>query len=373
VSAGLRRRAVALIVCAVAATACGCASVDDEAQRSSLAALATQAPPPRGYDPPQVAVDCEHNPYGSLAPDRTLPPPGRMPRGSYMRRIQDRDGRELIVGVDQNTLRLAYFDPRRERIRGLDIELVREIAKAIFGTASGHIRFKAISTEQRISAIVSGDVDIVASAFSINCERRKSMYFSSVYYLARQKLLVPQDSPVESLSDLRGQRVCATKGSTSIGNLEGTGVKPYPVALRTAGLVALQTGTVAAITSDDSILFGFREQDPQTKIVGSCINVERYGMAINRSHPEFVHFVNGVLKRLGRRGLGRLRERWFPDLQAPTRREIARCDRRSRLRTERLERSLALGALVARESAKRWLGQLAVPVARINRCGRDCL
>ena len=297
-SAGLRR-AIALVVCAAAATACGCATVDDGAQRSSLAALATQAPPPKDYDPPQVAVDCEHNPYGSLAPDSTPPPPGRMPPGSYMRRIQDRDGRKLIVGVDQNTLRLAYFDPRRERIRGLDIELVREIAKAIFGTATGHIRFKAISTEQRISAIVSGDVDIVASAYSINCERRKSMYFSSVYYLAHQKLLVPVDSTVESLADLRGKRVCATDGSTSIDNLYGTGVKPYPVELRPDCLVELQEGRVAAITSDDSILVGFKQQDPQTKIVGSCINVERYGMAINRDNPEFVQFVNGVLKRIG--------------------------------------------------------------------------
>jgi polar amino acid transport system substrate-binding protein len=369
--AGRRRRATALIVCA-AATACGCATVDDEAQRSSLAALATQAPAPAPYDPPQVEVNCERNPYGSLAADSTLPPPGRMPPRSYMRRIQDRDGHELIVGVDQNTLRLAYFDPRRERIRGLDIELVREVAKAIFGTATGHIRFKAISTEQRISAIVSGDVDIVASAYSINCERRKSMYFSSVYYLARQKLLVPHASPVDSLSDLRGERVCATKGSTSIGNLEGTGVRPYPVALRTDCLVALQTGTVAAITSDDSILFGFKEQDPQTKIVGSCINVERYGMAINRHHPDFVHFINGVLKRLGRRGLGRLRERWFPNLDAPTTREIRRCDRRSRLRSERLERALAVGAQHVREGAKRWRGELAAPVARVIRCGRGC-
>ena len=105
--------------------------------------------------------------------------------------------------------------------------------------------------------------------------------------------------------------MCATVGSTSIDNLYGTGVVRHPVELRPDCLVELQEGRVAAITSDDSILVGFKRQDPQTKIVGSCINVERYGMAINRAHPEFVRFVNGVLERIGAGGLQRIRDRWL--------------------------------------------------------------
>lgn len=361
--------ATTLAVCAAAAV-CGCATVADDAQRSSLEALATQAPAPKPYVPPTYALDCARDPFKSL-PASPLAPPGRMTEGSYMQQIHDRG--ELVVGVDQNTLRLAYFDPRRQRIRGLDIDLVRGVARAIFGDARGrHIRFKAISTEQRISAIVSGDVDIVASAYSINCDRLQSMYFSSVYFLARQRLLVQDDATVRSLSDLRGERVCATKGSTSIGNLEGTGVKPYPVALRTDCLVALQTGKVAAITADDSILFGFREQDPQTRIVGRCINVERYGMAINREHPEFVRFVNAVLERLGRRGLERLRRRWFAGLRAPTRGDINGCDRRSKRRVERLTRARALASSLAATRRERWTGVLAAPVTHVMRCGRGC-
>jgi len=294
-----RRHAVWLVVCGAVAVG-GCATVSDDAQNSSLRALARQAPTPREYTSPKrrTPVSCDRL-FDSL-PAGALPSPGRMPAGSYMKSIRQRG--TLLVGVDQNTLRLGYFNPKDKAMEGLDIDLVREIARAIFGSSKDRIVFKAISTAQRTSVIELDEVDLVASAFSITCDRLQSMYFSSVYYRAQQKLLVLEDSTDDSLSDLRGKQVCATKSSTSIKNLEGTGVVPHPVELRPDCLVELQEGRVAAITGDDSILFGFKQQDGQTKIVGRCINVERYGMAVNRRHPEFVRFVNGVLERLGSAG-----------------------------------------------------------------------
>ena len=196
-----RLRAVGLAAAAAPALKFGgCASVSDDAQNSSLAALATQAPaPPPGR---KVKRSCDRR-SGS-----TVPPPGPMPAGSYVEKIRKHG--TLTVGVDQNTLRLGYFDPQDNTMEGLDIDLLRAVARALFGTSRNRIVFKAISTEQRASVIESGEVDIVASAFSITCERLRNMYFSSVYYRAQQKLLVLQDSTDDSLSDLRGKEVCAT-------------------------------------------------------------------------------------------------------------------------------------------------------------------
>ena len=70
-------------------------------------------------------------------------------------------------------------------------------------------------------------------------------------------------------------------------------------------MVALQEGRVDAISADDSILLGYQAQDPYTKIVGTRLSDEPYGMAINRAHPEFVRFVNAVLARMRADGSGR--------------------------------------------------------------------
>lgn len=357
-AATARRSTVGAIVGAAVALG-GCASVSEDAQNSSLEALSRQTPTPTHYEPParKKKLSCAR-PFDSLRAG-ALPPPGRMPPDSYMETIRKRG--TLRVGVDQNTLQLGYFNPKTKTMTGLDIDLVRAVARALFGTSRGRIVFMAISTAQRESVIERGEVDIVASAFSITCKRLQNMYFSSVYYRAQQKLLVLEDSTVDSLSDLRGKEVCATKSSTSIDNLEGTGVVPHPVELRPDCLVELQEGRAAAITADDSILFGFRQQDRQTKIVGSCINVERYAMAINRSYPEFVRFVNGVLKRLGRPGLEQIRRRWLNELTAPTRDEIARCDRRA------ARRRAATKAAKLRRDAPESRGGAATEAAKLRR------
>ena len=314
----MRRLAILLVACAAG----GCSAVSDDAQRSSLAALDTREPTPAGGPEPLPATrTCETDPFGSL------PPAARTtPRDRFMRRIVERG--YLVAGVDQNTLGLGYFNPVTTRMEGFDIDLVRAVSAAIFGAP--RVRYRAISTKQRESVIDSGDVDIVASAFSITCPRKRRVAFSSVYYRARQRLLVPVASRVRGLSDLRGRRVCATRGSTSIARLEGTGVEPFGVDLRSDCLVRLQEGEVAAITSDDAILLGFKRQDPQTKIVGPCLSLERYGLAVNRAHRGFLRFVNGVLARLRRTGaLERIRERWLSGLPGlPGDASAASCERR---------------------------------------------
>jgi polar amino acid transport system substrate-binding protein len=280
--------------CLVALSA-GCGSVSDRALESSLPAFQSR-PAEVTSSSPTRTVHCD-DPTASLRPAARLPSPGDMPNGSVMRTIQDR-GR-LIAGVDQNTLRFAYLNPFTGQLEGFEIDLLRRIAEAIVGDPRD-IDFKVITSAQRVPAIRTQRVDIVADAMTITCERRRQVAFTAPYYHAGQRLLVRADSAARTIRDLRGQRVCATFTSTSIENIRkaGVGMVPYGVPQRTDCLVALQQGTVAAVSTDDAILLGFRAQDPYTKIVGPRFSDEPYGMAIDRSHPEFVRFVNGVLARM---------------------------------------------------------------------------
>jgi polar amino acid transport system substrate-binding protein len=293
--------AVAALVTGVA----GCASTSDNAQRTALAALATPAPTTAAAATPTPSAHCT-DPTASLRPSS-----GPIPAGSFMDRIRQR-GR-LIAGVDQNTLLLGYLRPSTGRIEGFEVDILREVARAIFDDPS-RIELRAVTTDQRLPLVRSGTVDVVADAVTINCGRLRQVAFSTVYFDASQRLLVPSSSRARRLADLAGHRVCATKGSTSLQRIASDPAHPipYPVAQRTDCLVALQQGAVDAITGDDPFLLGYRAQDPNTKLIGPPLEEEPYGMAIDKSHPDFVRFVNGVLERI--RGDGtwrRLYRRWF--------------------------------------------------------------
>jgi polar amino acid transport system substrate-binding protein len=300
-----------VVACAIAGALAGCGSVSESALHSSLSALETKAPSAASASTSKTANAPCGDPTASLRPRGPLPAPGHMPAGTFMREIQDR-GR-LIVGVDQNTLLLGYLNPFDGQIEGFDIDMLRQVAEAIFGNP-GAIEFKAISSAQRIPVIQSQSVDIVADAMTINCERSRQVAFTTVYYNAGQRIMVPSDSPVRSIRDLAGKKVCATVGSTSIENIRrlAPSAIPYPVTLRTDCLVALQEGKVDAISTDDAILDGFQAQDPYTKIVGRSFSDEPYGMAIDKSHPEFVRFVNGVLAQMRSDGTwASIYEKWL--------------------------------------------------------------
>jgi polar amino acid transport system substrate-binding protein len=215
----------------------------------------------------------------------------------------------LTVGVDPNTMVLAYFNPARNTMQGFEVDIAREIAYAIFGDRNpSRLHFIALLTTQRKPAVTDGTVDLAIDAITMTCASAADVAFSTIYLMAHQRTLVQADNPARSLADLRGQRVCATNGSTALTVLQhaGYGVDAYPVAARTDCLVALQTGVVDAIQSDDAILDGIHQQDPYTKILLQPANGytdEPYGIAMNKRYPDLVGFVDSVLARVsGRSG-----------------------------------------------------------------------
>ena len=225
--------------------------------------------------------------------------PPQVTQGSFMAKIRARG--YLIAGVDQSTYHFGFLNPLTGQIEGFDIDMIRAVAKAIFGDPS-KVQFKAISDEQRIPDVMSGAVDIVAHTMTITCQRLQQVDFSSVYFDAHQRVLVLKNSKATSLDDLHGQKVCATSGSDSVARIQAHKAIAVQVPYWTDCLVLLQQGDVAAISTDDSILDGLAAQDPWTKLVGPQLTDEPYGLAISRQHPEFVRFVNAVLEQLRTNG-----------------------------------------------------------------------
>jgi len=239
---------------------------------------------------PVSAAAC-HPKASSLSPSG----PPVVTSGSFMARIRDRGF--LIAGVDQNTYHFGFLNPVNGRLEGFDIDLIRAVASALFGDPD-KVEYKAISDAQRIPAIVSGAVDIVAHTMTITCARLQQVDFSSVYFDAAQRVLVLKNSAARSLAGLRGQEVCATAGSDSLARIAAAGAVPVAVPYWTDCLVLLQQGNVAGISTDDSILAGLAQQDPWTKLIGPPLTDEPYGLGLSRQHPDFVRFVNAVLQQL---------------------------------------------------------------------------
>jgi polar amino acid transport system substrate-binding protein len=294
----------------VAATVAGCGTTSGQASRIALAALAPTTPQSKA-SAPQPATLCT----ASLRPPPTLPAPGKMPGRSFMAKIYKRG--YLIAGVNAATLNFGYLNPSTGQIDGFEIDLVRELARAIFGNPDAY-QPVALTASQREPFVQQGKVDVVVDVTTMTCARSRKVDFSTVYYDAEQQVLVLSDSTAKSISDLAGKKVCATAGTTPIYVMQHLPHPPDAVGASQAidCLVLLQQGLIAGISTDSSILGGFTAQDPNTRIIGPSIAPVPYGMEISKAHPEFVRFVNGVLAKLRSDGTWRaLYDRWLRGIQ----------------------------------------------------------
>jgi polar amino acid transport system substrate-binding protein len=313
----MRSAQVAAVAAVLALTLAGCGGTAIPAA-APTPSVAAPVPPdvadPAAIPPAGAAADTSCHPLESWRPPASMPAPGQMPAGSPMAKIAQR-GR-LVLGTDQNNYLFSYRDAASGQIVGFDVDIAREIARAIFGDPN-KIQIVATSSAQRIPAVSGGTVDLVAQTMTINCERWKQVSFSTDYFDAGQRVLVLKNSTVTGIADLAGQRVCSAKGSTSIVNLvtaENLTPKPIPVGVNdwTDCLVMLQQGQVQAISTDDTILAGLAAQDPNTKLVGPKFTQEPYGIAISKDNTDLVRFVNGVLERLRTDGTwARLYTKWL--------------------------------------------------------------
>jgi polar amino acid transport system substrate-binding protein len=289
---GLLRRAL-LVVLATFALVLGAAAAAAAPGHPAALSAATTA---RTGSTVRTASVAGCNPKASsLSPSG----PPQVTAGSFMAKIRARGF--LIAGVDQSTYHFGFLNPLNGQIEGFDIDMIRAVAKAIFGNPD-KVEYKAISDAQRIPDITSGAVDIVAHTMTITCARLQQVDFSSVYFDAAQRVLVLKNSTATSLAGLRGQKVCATTGSDSLAVIAAARAIPVAVTYWTDCLVLLQQGDVAAISTDDSILDGLAAQDPWTKLIGPRLTDEPYGLAISKQHPDFVRFVNAVLQQLRTNG-----------------------------------------------------------------------
>jgi polar amino acid transport system substrate-binding protein len=293
------RRILAIVAATLALAGCGSSGA------STPPAPSFVAPLPDGVQDPAVlptgtaqAAPPSCDALASLPPTGAQPRPGAMPAGSTMAKIAAR-GR-LVAGVSQNTYLFGFRDATTGEIKGFDVDIIKEIATAIFGDWHDHVQFVAVTSAQRIPYVNEGKVDIVAATMTMNCARWQQVYFSSQYFDAQQMVLVPKDSAVTGIADLGGKKVCAASGSTSIQNIAAAPSKPIPVAVSdwTDCLVMLQQGQVDAISTDNTILAGLAAQDPTTHLVGTGFSSEPYGLAMSQQAPDLVRFVNGALEQI---------------------------------------------------------------------------
>src|SRR5262245_63936153 len=159
---------------------------------------------------------------------------------------------------------------------GLDIDLCKAVAAAVFGNADA-VDYKPWNAEQRFTALQSGEVDVLArnSTWTLSRDSQLGLDFVAVNYYDGQGFMVKKGLGVASAKELKGATVCVQEGTTTEKNLgdfdraNSLGMQPVKFKENEQARGAYDEGRCDAYTTDASGLAGERTtlKDPSEHII----------------------------------------------------------------------------------------------------------
>jgi len=182
---------------------------------------------------------------------------------------------------------------------GFDIDLIRAMADGL--DLELQVQPSSFDSLQSGLALNSSQCDVVASAMTINDERKENVDFVDPYYDSKQSLLVPDGSDITTIDDLAGKKVGVQ--STTTGEAytqdnapEGMDIVGFPGDQDMFN--ALKAGQVDALLQDLPVNL-VHAQDGGYTIVQEFDTNEQYGFAVKKDGaPNLLKALNEQLASL---------------------------------------------------------------------------
>ena len=185
---------------------------------------------------------------------------------------------------------------------GFDVEIAKIIAGKL-GIPEDGIEFVEAVSANREPFLQQGRVDMVIATYTINDKRDAVVDFAGPYFLAGQDILVAKGNPknIQGPEDLKGKKTCSVSGSTPAATIQEEYGLTVPDELVLTDVYTkcrdqLAQGAIDAVTTDNVILSGYVDADPDKfELVGKPFTEEPYGIGIPEGQEEFCDWINQTL------------------------------------------------------------------------------
>jgi general L-amino acid transport system substrate-binding protein len=207
----------------------------------------------------------------------------------------------LICGIGQGTAGFMLQDSQGKWV-GLDVDVCRAVSAAIFGDAE-KVKYVPLSSQQRFTALQSGEVDILSNNTTVTLTRDTALGldFTAVTYYDGQGFLVNKKLGVKSAKELNGATVCVAPGTTTELNLADyfrsnkMTFKPVVIEKVEEVRAAFFSGRCDVFTTDASGLYSTRAANAPNPgdyvILPEIISKEPLGPAVRHGDNQFADIV----------------------------------------------------------------------------------
>jgi general L-amino acid transport system substrate-binding protein len=191
---------------------------------------------------------------------------------------------------------------------GIDVDVCRAVAAAVFGDAS-KVEYIPTTSKVRFTVLQSGEVDMLSrnTTWTLQRDVELGLEFVGVNYYDGQGFMVPSALGVSSATELDGASVCIQVGTTTEMNLadyfsaNGMSYEAVPVETNSEADAAYIAGRCDVYTTDASGLYASRAgyPDPSAHIVmPEIISKEPLGPAVRHGDSAWADIVRWSLNAM---------------------------------------------------------------------------
>ncbi len=184
---------------------------------------------------------------------------------------------------------------------GLDVDLCKGVAAAIFGDAS-KVEYVPLSAKERFTALQSGEVDLLSrnTTWTMSRDTQLGLFFSVVNYYDGQGFMVRNDMGITSALQLSGAAICTNTGTTTELNVadyfRANNMDYELVAFEKADEVvaAYDAGRCDVYTTDQSGIYAQRLKltaPDDHKVLPEVISKEPLGPAVRQGDDVWANIV----------------------------------------------------------------------------------
>jgi general L-amino acid transport system substrate-binding protein len=189
--------------------------------------------------------------------------------------------------------------------KGLDVDLCRAVAAAMFGDAT-KVKYTPLNAKERFTALQSGEIDVLSrnTTWTSSRDSALGLNFAGVNYYDGQGFMAKKTLGVASAKELDGASVCVQAGTTTELNLadyfRGNGMSYNPVVFENNDEVnkAYEAGRCDVLTTDQSGLYATRVKlaNPDDHVIlPEVISKEPLGPAVRQGDDEWFDIVKWTL------------------------------------------------------------------------------
>ena len=229
----------------------------------------------------------------------------RFELATYMYALQTK-GR-IRIGVLDKAIPFAVHDSSGLRT-GFEVDLGRELAKAIFGPQQDPdsvIEWISVERRTALAALTSAQAHVVIARLAApesGTAPESPVDLSDPYFVTGERILVKSSNDeIKDLPDLDTKTVCVQRDTAVAEHVVEASAFARTLSLDTYAscLGALQQGQADAIGADEAILWNLVKLDPNTKLVGRFVTTERYSIGLKTNaagdRQGFLPFINAWL------------------------------------------------------------------------------